>query len=151
MLNLLSKLAVIGGTAITLAALLAGIVLPAAYGRDVFLISPHSADVVEVNKLSWTKGDKVADIYGIQNGEKVRVLFTDPARIIVPEQDPSLTLYKVNKQAGENPLQAQTVAFLAKWLALGGLAAAVAGLALGFATRRRSPVPSAAPIAPPRT
>jgi len=151
MLKLLVKLAVIGGTALTLAALLAGIVLPAAYGRDVILISPNSPDVVELNKLSWTKGDKVVEIYGIQNGEKVRVLFTDPARIIVPEQDPSLTLYKVNKQAGENPLQAQTVAFLAKWLALGGLAAALGGLALGFVTRRKSSAPSVSPVAPPRT
>jgi hypothetical protein len=151
MLNVLIKLAVIGGTAIALSALLAGIVLPAAYGRDVILISPHSADVVELNKLSWTQGDKVVDIYGIQNGEKVRVLFADPARIIVPVQDPSLTLYKVNKQAGENPLQAQTVAFLAKWLALGGFTAAMAGLALGFVTRRKPSMPSVSPVAQNRT
>src|SRR5262249_11878945 len=135
MLKLLSKLAAIGGGAGTLAALLAGIVLPAAYGKDVILISPHAPDVVELNKLSWSNGDKVVDIYGIQNGDKVRVLFTDPARIVVPEQDPSLTLYKVNKQAGENPLQAQSVAFLAKWAALGFFTVGVWGLILGAILR----------------
>jgi hypothetical protein len=138
MLKLLSNLAVIGGGGMVLVALLTGIVLPAAYGKDVILISPHAPDVVELNKLSWKKGDKVVDIYGIQNGEKIRVLFTDPARIIVPEEDPSLTFYKVNKQAGENPLQAQSVAFLSKWLALGAFGVAIAGLILRVALRRKT-------------
>jgi hypothetical protein len=151
MLQLLSKVAVIGGLVVVLASVLSGIVLPAAYGRDVILISPHAPDVVELNKASWSKGDKVVDVYGIQNGEKVRVLFTDPARIVIPEQDPSLTLYKVNKQGGENPLQAQSVAFLAKWIALGGFAAAMAGLVLGAVARRKDARPAPPPVASVRS
>ena len=56
-----------------------------------------------------------------------RVFAPDPERMIRPEEDPSLVLMSVNKQQGENPLQARTVWFFAKVaslvLGLFGLAA----------------------------
>lgn len=137
MLRLLGILAIAGGSVLSLAALATGLLFPAAWGRDVILISPHATEVVDLNKLSWNKGESVVEIYGIQNGERTRILFADPQRIIVPEQAPSLVLYKVNKQAGENPLQARSVTFVSTWIGLGGAATAAAGIALSCVNRYR--------------
>src|SRR5258707_5596523 len=106
MLKRIGILAIGVGVVILIGALALGIILPWAWGHDVIMISPHAPDVVELNRISWTKGENVVDIYGIQNGGKTRIVFTDPGRIIVPEQDSSLLLYRVDKQSGNNPLHA---------------------------------------------
>ena len=132
------RIAMGSGVALAILAPLAGAAMSAVWGREVILISPHDPGVIELEKISWTQGEPVVDLYGIQNGGVTRVIFPDPDRIIVPEEDPSLTLLKVDKQAGENPLQAQTVWFFVKWLVIGGLAAAAAAFALRQVLRLRS-------------
>ena len=87
----------------------AGAMLSAASGRNVILINPDPPDVVEANRALWTQGEPVPKIYGAQVGEPMRILFADPARIITPKEDPSITLYTVDKTKGENPLQVQTM------------------------------------------
>ncbi len=147
MLKLLAAFATAGGAALGFGALLVGMILPAAYGKDVILISPHAPDVVRFNKESWTEGENVIDVYGIQTGERTRILFADPHRMIIPDQDPSLVLYAVDKQHGENPLQVRSVAFLSRWAALGGLATSIVGLALSYAAKRRAaPLPPEGPV-----
>ncbi len=89
----------------------AAALLSAASGREVVLVNPDAPDVVEANRALWTAGEPVAKIYGTPLGEPMRILFTDSARIIVPKEDPTLTLYTVDKTKGENPLQVQTVWF----------------------------------------
>jgi hypothetical protein len=89
----------------------AGAMLSAASGRTVLLINADPPDVVEANRALWTQGEPVAKIYGTALGEPMRILFADPARIIAPKEDPSLTLYTVDKTKGENPLQVQTMWF----------------------------------------
>jgi hypothetical protein len=86
--------------------------LSAAAGRNVLLVAtPNSPDIVEANRALWNPGEPVATLYGTPVGEPMRILFADPARIIVPKEDPTLTLYTVDKTKGENPLQEQTMWF----------------------------------------
>jgi len=87
----------------------AGAMISAASGREVILINPDPPDVVEANRALWTQGEPVAKIYGATLGEPMRILFADPARIIAPKEDPTLTFYTVDKTKGENPLQVQTM------------------------------------------
>jgi len=84
-------------------------VLSGSAGRTVILINADPPDVVEANRALWTLGEPVEKIYGTPLGEPMRILFADPARIIVPKEDPAVTLYSVDKTKGENPLQVQTV------------------------------------------
>ena len=114
---------------------LTAVMLSAALGRTVILVSPHGPEVVAANKATWSKGEPVPEIYGIPGREPRRILFADPSRIILPEEDPSLTLYAVDKQKGENPLQVQTVWFAAKLGMAGSLVLLLAGL-LHFAWKR---------------
>ena len=132
------RIAMGSGVALAILSPLAGAAMSAVWGREVILISPHDPGVIELEKISWVQGEPVVDLYGIQNGGVTRVIFSDPDRIIVPEEDPSLILLKVDKQAGENPLQAQTVWFFVKWLVIGGLAAAAAAFGLRQVLRLRS-------------
>ena len=96
-------------------------------GEDVLLISPHESSAVEVNRALYVPGDPVAEVYGNPLSNPVRVISPDPERMMRPEEDRSLVLLAVNKQRGENPLQARTVWLFAKagtlGLALLGLAA----------------------------
>lgn len=64
----------------------------AAFGVDVILIAPHSPDVVSLNRALWKKGEPVAELYGIPAGRPTRVLFTGAARLLVPPEDPTMTL-----------------------------------------------------------
>jgi hypothetical protein len=93
--------------------------------RDVILITPDAPEVVVVQKGMWMKGEPVADIYGKPVDKKIRVVRPDPRDIIVPEEDPSLTLMVSNSP--RHPLQVQTV-----WVAVkyGSPAAACAGAIL---------------------
>ena len=107
-----------------------------ATAKTVTLISPHAPSVVSLNKSMYQKGDEVAEIYGNPLEKKTQLVMLDPKRVIRPEEDPSLILYPVDKQKGENPLQVQSV-----WLftrsALGGfLVVAVIGLVLMKRKRR---------------
>ena len=113
---------------IFLAPALAAIV-SAAWGRDVVLIVPFDADLVPLNRLDWTRGQPVAPIYGTTI-QRMRVIFPDPGKIIAPLEDPSLTLYK--NERGDHPLQAQTVWFFARWIAMAGLALAALGAAFSI-------------------
>lgn len=98
-------------------------------GEEVLLVSPHESSTVEVNRALYVPGDPVAEIYGNPLSSPVRVISPDPERMMRPEEDRSLVLLAVNKQRGENPLQARTVWLFAKagtlGLALLGLAALV--------------------------
>ena len=97
------------------------------FGEDVRLISPHDASTVQVNRALYVPGDPVAEIYGNALSKPVRVIAPDPDRIVRPDEDPATVLLTVDKQRGENPLQATTVWLFAKAGALGlgllGLAA----------------------------
>ncbi len=103
---------------------------------EVQIIVPASSMEVELNRSLWLPGEPVAAIYGIPAGEPLRVLFVSDDRILRPEEEPTLALLPVDKQAGENPLQARTVWFLA-WRAAAGLLAAAIGLAFLAAWRSR--------------
>ncbi len=95
-------------------------------GEEVRLISPHESSTVEVNRALYAPGDSVAEIYGNPLSRPVRVIAPDPERMMRPEEDRSLVLLAVNKQRGENPLQARTVWLFAK---AGALGLALLGLA----------------------
>ena len=111
----IAKAALIVGVIGSLAPPVAAALLSAASGRTVILVAtPNSPDIVEANRALWTPGEPVAPLYGTPVGEPMRILFADPARIIVPKEDPSLTLYTVDKSNGENPLQVQTVWFVVR-------------------------------------
>ncbi len=127
-----------------LAALLVGVTLLAAkiiddeYSTEVLLITPKAADVVAFEKELWEAGDPVAEIYGVPTDKPIELAFVDETKLIRPEEDPSLVLMPVDKQAGENPLQLKTVWFIAHRAAIGlgvfSLAALLGGF---FFTRRR--------------
>lgn len=105
----LAKIALFLGVFGALVPPAAGAMLSASSGRTVILINPDPPDVVEANRALWTQGEPVTKIYGTQVGEPMRILFADPARIIAPKEDPSITLYTVDKTKGQNPLQVQTM------------------------------------------
>jgi hypothetical protein len=111
-----------------LAPALAGIT-SAAWGRDVVLIVPVDADLVALNRMDWTKGQPIAPIYGTPI-QQVRVVFPNPEKLIHPLEDPSIALYK--NERGDHPLQAQTLWFFARWIALAGLALAAIGAAFSI-------------------
>ena len=104
-------------------------------GKDVWIIAPHSPETVELNRALFEPEDRVAEVYGNPLSKPVRVILPSGERLIRPEEDPSIILLKVNKQAGENPLQASTVWFFAKYLAP---ALTLLGL-IGFVFPRSSP------------
>ena len=83
-----------------------------------------------MNKILWRKGESIAEIYGIPSNEKIRIAFPEESKIIVPEEDPSLTLYRVNKQKGENPLQTKTLWTFLPFIEGGGLLLLLFGLPL---------------------
>ena len=102
-------------------------ILDRGFGEDVRMISPHDASTVQVNQALYIPGDPVAEIYGNPLSNPVRVIAPDADHLLRPGEDPSAVLLTVNKQHGENPLQARTVWLFAKAGALGlalfGLAA----------------------------
>jgi len=94
-------------------------ILDRGLGKEVRLIAPHESSTVEVNRALYFPGDPVAEIYGNPLSNPVRVIRPDRERVMRPEEDRSLVLLTVNKQRGENPLQARTVWLFAKAAALG--------------------------------
>jgi hypothetical protein len=135
-----------------LASLGAAVLTPAAAwgldrfaGRDVILILPHAVRTVEINRATREAGESAASLYGTPVGgdpsstpegaaatrpRTTRIVFARADRLVRPPEDPTLLLFKVDKQAGENPLQAMTLHYVGKWVAV---AAGVAGLLLVMA------------------
>ncbi|MCA1733606.1 MAG: hypothetical protein LC732_08385 [Acidobacteria bacterium] len=106
-------------------------------GREVVLIAPHDAGSIDLQRALWMAGDPVAEIYGNPLGEPVRVVVTDPARIIRPLEDPSLSLLSAGSSTERRPLQVRTVWFLARPLIAMFLAIAALATALRFTPIRR--------------
>lgn len=108
-------------------------VLDRAFGQEVLIITPHAPEQVSANRELWAEGDPVPDLYGVPTNEPVRVLFPFPSRLIrPPESRDGLVLLAVDKQAGENPLQARSVWFIAWRASAAALAASIISL-LGLA------------------
>lgn len=134
---------------VALLAIPAGYALDAAAGVDVVLILPHPPEAVELNRSVREAGDPVAEIYGTPVGgdaearsapgaaRTTRVLFPREDRTIRPAEEPGLTLLKLDKQQGDNPLQAVTVRYLARTIALGAAATGAALLVLAALLGRR--------------
>jgi hypothetical protein len=118
-------------------ALLAAAVLVWGLGKDVTLITPHDASSVEVNKALFSPGDPVAEIYGNPVSQPVKVILPSSDRLIRPEEDPDLLLMTVDKQKGENPLQAQTVWFFSKFALPPLFVLGIVGLFLPRKSRQR--------------
>lgn len=118
------KFALWAGLGILIAAPASAGAISALWGREVVLIVPEAPELVSLNRTDWVKGQPVAPLYGTPVGS-MRIVFPDAAKTIVPEEDPSLTLYK--NERGDHPLQARTLWFFARWLALAGLALAAVG------------------------
>jgi hypothetical protein len=123
----------IGSQAGVAVVLIGAWVLSAHFSSDVLFIAPNAPEAVEMERMIWEEGDPVVPIYGIPADEKQRILFADEGKIVRPEEDSNLILYRVSKEQGDNPLQEKTLWFFARWAATGlGVAAAIsfAGLAL---------------------
>ncbi len=125
-------------------ALMVGVILLAAkiiddeYSTEVLLITPKAADVVAFEKELWEEGDPVAEIYGVPTDKTIELAFADEARLIRPEEDPAVVLMRVDKVAGEKPVQLKTVWFAAQRAAIGLGVFSIAALLGGFFfTRRR--------------
>ncbi|MEE8525144.1 MAG: hypothetical protein V3T72_14500 [Thermoanaerobaculia bacterium] len=88
-------------------------------GKQVLLIAPHDPGTIELNRMLHLPEDPVAEIYGNPLSAPVRVILPSKERLIQPPEEPALLLLPVDKHQGENPLQAQTVWFLTRYLAGG--------------------------------
>ncbi len=129
MIRKLAGAVLLGGAALAVLAPAAAALL-ASTAREVQMISPLDPSVVELNRAMWSKGEPVVALYGSPVGARLSIVFVRAENLVVPPEDPSLVLYKVDKQKGENPLQVRTLWFFATWIAAGGAAAALAGLAV---------------------
>lgn len=103
-------------------------------GQDVLLIQAHDEGTVELNHSLFLEGDPVAEIYGNPLSQAVRVISPAKSRLLRPVEDESLLLLRVDKGAGENPLQAQTLWFFTKFAVPALLLLGLVGL---FLPRRR--------------
>lgn len=111
------------------------------WGRDVLpIINPYDEVAVAGNRITWSPGEPVAAIYGQPADGKIRIVFPKDDRLLIPAEDPTLTLYRIDKRQGENPLQARTLWFFANWIAIGGAILALAG-ATGLVLSRGSAPP----------
>ena len=132
-----ARIVALGAAVGLVLSLLAPLVLGNLFAKEVLLVSPAADEAVAVNKELWLEGDPVAEIYGTPTGQQATLVFPDESKIIVPTEDPSIVLYTVDKQKGENPLQLKTVWFVAKRAAIGfGLALLVAAGAFLFLRRQ---------------
>ena len=117
-----------------------GFLLDRLTGQDVLLIVPHDAPTVELNQSLFLEGDPVAELYGNPLAAPIRVILPAADRLLRPTEDPTLLLLRVDKAAGENPLQARTVWFFLKFSVPAMLGLGVLGLFLpGGRGERRAP------------
>ena len=107
-------------------------------GREVLLIAPHDPSVVALNRALYSPGESVPDLYGNPMSDPVRVIRPDSSRLITPEEDTALILMSMDNQAGENPLQAQTIWFFARFAFIGLILLGVSGFAF-----RKTRIPGA--------
>lgn len=132
------KVVAAAGCLAVLAALLAPAgawFVDARMSRDVILITPAAPEIVELNRAMWSKGEPVAPIYGEAVDKPIRVVRPDARDVIVPEEDPALTL--MNAGGERRPLQVRTVWVAVKYGAPAAAAAGCALLALAFVLSRR--------------
>jgi len=106
--------------------------------RDVIMIVPHDSSVVEMNRLMWEKGGPVAEVYGQPSSKPVRVFRPRAEDIVIPAEDPSLTLLKV--PSGAHVVQVQSLWFFAKMAGIPCALAGILGLALWKLLSRRAAV-----------
>lgn len=128
------KFALWAGLALAILAPAAGLGLSAAGGRDVVVVSPHSREVVEINRLLWAKGERVPELYGIPHGS-MRVLFPSRRRLVVPEEDPSVTLLLLDPD--ERPFQERTLWFFVRWATVTGVLLLLVGFLQRLIRSRR--------------
>lgn len=108
-------------------------------GVDVQMIAPHAPEVAAMERLLADETTPAISLYGEPLGPPVRLILCKDTKVIEAPEQPGLRLLAVDKQEGDNPLQAKTVWFAARWAAIGS--GAVGLLALGlllFLNRRRS-------------
>jgi len=132
---LLRRVAFMVGFGGLVVVLIAVITADRALGKDVLMIAPHRPSVVDLNRMLYADGDPIPPLYGNPLSAETRVILPTKDRLVRPEEDPTLLLFRVDKQRGENPLQTQTLWFFAKFIVPG---LALLGL-LGFALPRRRP------------
>jgi hypothetical protein len=109
----------IGGLSGAFLVLITAVILDFGLGQEIRMISPHDSSTVEINQALYMPGDPVAEVYGNPLSNPVRLIAPDKSHIIRPKEDASIMLFSVDKQNGENPLQARTVWLFTKFLALG--------------------------------
>jgi hypothetical protein len=131
---------------------------------DVYLLTPHAPDVVTVNRELWdfdtpdpkTTKDydrKLMEIYGLPNENKDSLVFIDKSKLVYPagknkdgtEKRPDLVFLPVDKQKGENPLQAKSVDFFARLIRIGAVIFGGVSLALWYLLKLRRPRTAATP------
>jgi hypothetical protein len=128
---------------------------------DVYLLTPHAPDVVTVNRELWdfdtpdpkTTKDydrKLMEIYGLPNESKDSLVLIDKSKLVYPagknkdgtEKRPDLVFLPVDKQKGENPLQAKSVDFFARLIRIGAVILGGVLLALWYLLKLRRPRPA---------
>ncbi len=139
------------------------LIYPAAWllasgSREVWMINPFDPKTVELNEALWEMdpvdpnapdyAEKVIGIYGQPTSEPEEVLFVSEERLLHPSEMKTLTLLRVDKTKGENPLQVKTVFFFAKWFCGGSFVVGVLIFVPWFLlSRKRRAAPSEAPPA----
>jgi hypothetical protein len=108
----------------------------ARYSTEVVFITANGPEAIALERMLWEEGDPVAPIYGVPASDPQRILFAKEETIIRPPEDPSLALYPVDKEAGENPLQEKTLWFFARYAVL-GFSLLAFGALTGFVLVRR--------------
>ncbi|HLG41933.1 MAG TPA: hypothetical protein VI643_01115 [Planctomycetota bacterium] len=138
MLARIGKATAAGGIGLALLLPTSAWVLETWGGCDAWFISqPFDEGMVEAQRSLWETGQPVPPIYGQPSNEPIRVLFPDSSKLLIPPEDPSLTLLRVYE--GDHPLQARTAWLIAKLGAIASLAAAAAGgLLLWWARRHKA-------------
>ena len=126
----LRKMAIGFGFGAAALVLLTAVIVDRTLGQGVLIISPHDPSTVELNRALYAPGDSVAELYGNPLSKPVRVILPSPENLIRPEEDTSLLLLRVDKQKGENPLQAKTIWFFGKFAVIGLSLIGLAGFAL---------------------
>ena len=109
--------------------------------RELETVAPFDEVTVDVNRFTYEDdptGDDadIVAIYGTASGDPERILFADASKILRPAENPSLALYL--KRGDDNPVQLQSVHFMARMVSLAAFAGAIGLLLLLAFLRRRS-------------
>jgi hypothetical protein len=127
------------GLAVGVLAYPAAFAVDRAAGTDALIVQAADADSVATNRGMWeingSPKAEVPGIYGSPTKAPVRLVCAKAEALVRPPEDPSLTLYLM--QAGDHPLQAQTLWYFALPATLGGLVAGA--LLLWLSGRKKAP------------